>query len=260
MLEAYAAEAASCCAWLADQERHLVIEEKGARLTPQTPTELGDSWRDNMRENLPRIESLIARADLGIQDQLDRLSGQLEWSGVTCGEIERLMLALRLSTISALSRRWLFLVNPERVGYFKDPLVGWEKASAQFPRAIPDIEEAGKCLALERGTACVFHLMRVMELGLQDFATVLGVPRGIMEKPWGSILGNVDKAIAGLPSTSPAEKAYRNDCSEAAVHLRHVKDAWRNDVMHPRESYTPEQAQEVFVSVRPFMNSLAALL
>ena len=45
-----------------------------------------------------------------------------------------------------------------------------------FPSADFDIWEATKCLALDRHTACVFHLMRVMELGLHALGKSLNDP------------------------------------------------------------------------------------
>jgi hypothetical protein len=38
-----------------------------------------------------------------------------------------------------------------------------------------DISEAAQCLALNRPTACVFHLMRVMETGVQILGNRLGI-------------------------------------------------------------------------------------
>src|ERR1019366_7228223 len=60
--------------------------------------------------------------------------------------------------------RKLYIVNSERNAYlagnqFHD-LVG-----EVFPDAIDDMNEAAKCFAFERPTACIFHLMRVTEVG-----------------------------------------------------------------------------------------------
>ena len=49
-----------------------------------------------------------------------------------------------------------------------------------FPSANNDILEASNCLALERGTATVMHLMRVAEVGLKALASALGVTLGII--------------------------------------------------------------------------------
>jgi hypothetical protein len=45
----------------------------------------------------------------------------------------------------------------------------------KLPNVIEDIAEAGKCLGLRRPTAAVFHLMRIMEVGVQKFGDKLGV-------------------------------------------------------------------------------------
>ena len=38
-----------------------------------------------------------------------------------------------------------------------------QSMSSRFPDAIPDMDEAARCYAFERPTACIFHLMRVSE-------------------------------------------------------------------------------------------------
>jgi len=39
-----------------------------------------------------------------------------------------------------------------------------------------------------------------------------------------------------------------------------VKIAWRNEVMHPKQNYTPEQAHEIYRNVRTFVRDLAGLV
>ncbi len=55
-----------------------------------------------------------------------------------------------------------------------EPLFG-ARVMTTFPRMTEDISEAAKCLALDRPTASVFHLMRVVELAVQRFGDELGV-------------------------------------------------------------------------------------
>ncbi len=151
----------------------------------------------------------------------------------------------------------LFLqVSSTRAEYYKDkPQFGPEVAD-KFPKAITDVQEAGKCFATERYTACVFHLMRVMEIAVQSLGNKLGISQ-VNEKRWHNILGEVDKAIKALPIGDSQQKATRNRFAEASAHLRMVKDAWRNDVMHPKETYTEEEAERVFRNVKDFMVHLA---
>jgi len=133
-----------------------------------------------------------------------------------------------------------------------------KEVSDKFPLATEDIEEATKCLALQRPTACVFHLMRAMEVVVKRLGKRLGVTN--VEKEWGKILSDMAKAIERMPSDSVKKKAKKNEWSEAHVNLYHVKQAWRNETMHPKSNYTREQALEVFNATRVFMRHLAGLV
>lgn len=65
----------------------------------------------------------------------------------------------------------LFLAIPlSSQAYYETPREQWGVSPDKFSDAIYDIEEASKCIALHRSTACVFHLMRVMEHGLKGIA------------------------------------------------------------------------------------------
>jgi HEPN domain-containing protein len=129
----------------------------------------------------------------------------------------------------------------------------------KFGKATEDIEEAAKCYATSRNTATVFHLMRVMELAVQYLGDELGIDL-VREKNWHNLLDEVDKAVRALPIKSSGQKAKRNRYAESSAHLRMVKDAWRNDVMHPKETYTEEEAERIFRNVKDFMVHLAAKL
>jgi hypothetical protein len=73
------------------------------------------------------------------------------------------------------------------------PLFG-DNFALKFPSAAFDLDEAGKCLAFERPTAAVFHLMRLMEIGLKATARCLGIPDPIKarERNWGEILRKIE--------------------------------------------------------------------
>jgi hypothetical protein len=71
----------------------------------------------------------------------------------------------------------LFLYVPqERARYYQQSNLFGPAVPDIFPDAVYDIEEAGKCLATARGTACVFHLMRVMEVLLRHLGKLLKIP------------------------------------------------------------------------------------
>ena len=71
-------------------------------------------------------------------------------------------------------------MQPRNVPYYETrPLFGPDVFN-NFSSANDDIDEAGKCLALGRGTACVMHLMRVLEVGLAALASALGANKQLI--------------------------------------------------------------------------------
>ena len=125
--------------------------------------------------------------------------------------------------------------------------------AAAFPLAVEDAEESAKCLGLGRYTASVFHLMRTMECAVQALSAKLAISN--TDRVWGNLLSDINKKIEAMPKGN-----VRDDWSQALSLLYHVKQAWRNDVMHPKETYTEDQANEVFQAVRSFMRHLSRLI
>lgn len=147
----------------------------------------------------------------------------------------------------------LFLYVPKHeANYFQKKQPFGELVENKFPETAHDIEEAGKCIALSRSTAAVFHLMRVMEKGLQYFGKKLRVKLP-QEKVWQDILNRINGKVSRMRPRAKKTIIY----ADLAAHLYNVKVAWRNPVMHPKESYTPEEAQDVFSHVNIFMRHLA---
>src|SRR5207245_7948003 len=74
-----------------------------------------------------------------------------------------------------LQARLFLWIPPERSRFYSQKKLFGKLVADKFPQASEDIEEAGKCLALGRGTATVFHLMRVMEGAVEEMARLLTV-------------------------------------------------------------------------------------
>jgi hypothetical protein len=158
-------------------------------------------------------------------------------------------------------------VSAERVKFFprasKPHIFGVAVANA-FPSATSDIAESGICLALARGTASVFHLMRVLEIGL----TVLGVKFGVSlaHTNWGPAISQIESKIRDMYKdaawkTRPDWKEQQQEFyAQAASHFGILKDAWRNHTMHARGFYTEEEAELIFENVKDFMQKLAERL
>jgi hypothetical protein len=59
-------------------------------------------------------------------------------------------------------------IAPEKVKFYQETKGFGENVANRFPSAAFDIEEAGKCYACNRNTACVMHLARAVEVGLKS--------------------------------------------------------------------------------------------
>lgn len=156
-----------------------------------------------------------------------------------------------------LDGQHFLLVELPEFYWQNEPLFGSKISDAFGSEAAEDISEGGKCYALGRYTAGVFHLMRAMEKAVQMLADHLGATvkdRHGTFLTWGVILQNMSDKVKAL------DKNGAKDWSEVLTLLFHVKEAWRSETMHPKRTYTPEQAREVFDASRSFMRRLATLV
>ena len=127
-----------------------------------------------------------------------------------------------------------------------------------FADTAEDIAEAASCLALERPTACVFHLMRALEAAAAVVAGKIGATvtdghgKGL---PWGVIADNMKTKIDKMPKGSDGQiKWYR-----VQSFLETVNRAWRSPTAHPKKTYTIQEARNVFEASKAFMQELAPL-
>jgi hypothetical protein len=157
----------------------------------------------------------------------------------------------------------MLMIEPSHATYIEDPLCfdsndsSARKVSTQFSSAAEDIAESGVCLALGRSTACVMHLQRVMEVGLQSLAAALSIPK---QNDWGSYLRQIETELQQRLKRSGARSEDEQFYAEVKVTFDAVRRAWRNPTMHPEKVYTVERAEEILISVRSFMRHLATKL
>ena len=167
--------------------------------------------------------------------------------------------ALRMRMHDELKSRLFLYIPPVEAKFYDVKQPFGSDVENVFQDAISDIEESGDCIAVGRSTAAVFHLMRAMERATQAFGTKLGVTNAA-EKNWQNILDELNKAIKGLPDYTPADKAKKSEYAIASANLFNVKLAWRNPVMHPKASYTPEESVKIYDKAKTFMGHLASIL
>jgi len=159
----------------------------------------------------------------------------------------------------------LFMQIPnEYAKYYSEPRKQFgQEILDKFPSTVTDAESACKGYATGNPTACVFHLMRVMESGLRVLGASLNDPslNPKLNPSWDTILGRCDRELQKpIAQRSPEWKEDNTFFAQATANLRSVKDAWRNPTMHVEQNYDPDQALAVFNSVRAFMRHLATKL
>lgn len=194
------------------------------------------------KASLDKLAALLGdmKADASlVREYADQLNG-------------RLIDELQLTTLLALTL--------EEASRYGDAQPFGQGVAEAFPSCISDAEEATKCLALGRYTATVFHLMRVMEVGLRVLGARLNIPAA--NKPsWDSILNKAHGLMSLRNDKKPAD--WQHDeafLSDAITMLTAVKTAWRNPTMHLEKTYTEEHAGDIWNAVRSFMQRLAAQL
>lgn len=190
-----------------------------------------------------------------VDRQLERVKEHFGSAGATTATMRPMLVEVYNRMLETLEDSFFLSVPAENVPLYRstEPLFGPEVA-AKFSDMAEDIDEAGKCLALNRSTAAVFHLMRVVELGVRRFGDKLGATL-TEEKNWQSILNDINSAIKAMDHKLPQTKAY----AATSAHLYNVKIAWRNEVMHPKQTYTEEEARAIFGAVRTFIRDLASM-
>jgi hypothetical protein len=149
-------------------------------------------------------------------------------------------------------------LTPEEHDLYGSPTKDWQDVLSAFPSTLVDVEEAGRCFALGRYTASVFHSMRILEIGLAALGQEFGVATD--RTNWGEIIRNIQNAIEGKSIAQGAGWADQQFYSEATQDFRFFKDAWRNHVMHVRLPVDEEKAKVIGHSVRHFMSHLATKL
>ncbi len=228
----------------ADPEAQVDQKHRAAILDvlPDMRAELGPLELQVSLKKLDRIEKTLKSAKA-------LTYGQTAW--FFTGPMETVEDELALTLVLQMPR--------ERSQYYKKVDGFGAEVASRFPDVARDLEEAHNCLAMARYTATVFHLMRVVEAGLQELANRLGVQFSDTLE-WGPLLSALDKAILPMLNQTKAEKEAKEAYNEAMAHARAVKNAWRNPTMHPRRApYDEDQAVQILTNAKALMQSLAAL-
>ena len=188
--------------------------------------------RKYLAEQVSAVRRICAEVGFVVTEDIARSFQQRIEGGEESKSLETECASLmRALQVESKQLQFFYLPSAKAGLYNKDELFGAEVA-ARFPATSHDVSEAGNCLALRRATACVFHLMRVMEIALKSLAKTLE-HKSEFSPSWESIL---------RPLISERDKEFtkkshiwrENDAflSQTTTYLEGVKRSWRNPTMH----------------------------
>jgi hypothetical protein len=199
------------------------------------------------------------------KDQWNRMTKFLDVSGAL-----EIVHRLQSDIVGDLQSRNFLRVEEDRSEFLEssDYLFG-QAVHDSFNSAVPDIKEAGNCLATECNTAAVFHLMRASEVALRAMAKdrdVVFANKPIDQQEWGTILSALEGKLKAMreddqknwPESSIKDTQVRF-YSEIIQELRGFNEAWRRHLSHARDDafYDRDYAKSVLTHVRSFMQKIA---
>jgi hypothetical protein len=207
---------------------------------------------------LGNLKRVCILADLQeMLPEIDRFGAQLN-GDARIEDIGNSAGHLKHRLFDELNSEYYFQIDRRDVRFYGQREPFGQIVAQKFKAATDDIERAGNCLALREPTACIFHLMRAMEIAVRKLGAKVNVTI-TPQSTWRLITGAMDAKIKGMPDATDLQKRKKNAWEGARANLHQVGSVWRNNTMHPATAYTPSQALDVYGAVRVFMNGLCAL-
>jgi hypothetical protein len=158
-------------------------------------------------------------------------------------------------------------IPPDKMSYFENKELFGKVVAERFPSAAQDIEAAANCYAHDLHTACVFHLMRAVELGtrrvLRGMNAGKHLKRPVELCTWGELIAALEEGLKGLTvgkRTSTVKASTFGFYNHAVGVFRNFKGAWRDPVSHTGKQYKPGETKDTMDNTRQFMQHLATRL
>lgn len=142
----------------------------------------------------------------------------------------------------------------------------WAKITTAFPSSKREKEAAVDCFAFGDFSGCVFHMVRIAELGLRAIAEERGVTTVAKGRPleygmWHDVFVAIDGQLSLIrnkpvgPNRDAAMAFYQGAISD----LRFLQ-LYRDPTMHFREEYGKGEAYDALHRVKTLMTKLATKL
>jgi hypothetical protein len=119
--------------------------------------------------------------------QCGRIVEKINRQGMTatCGVLRADLKQLRERWEDEYKAHYFLHLDPAQARQYQNPKKDWESIVGRFHKVSYSVEESGKCYALERYGAAVFHVLQVAEYGVIQVAKLLQVEG---DRPgWGAL-------------------------------------------------------------------------
>jgi hypothetical protein len=101
-----------------------------------------------------------------------------------------------------------------------------------LPKVIEEIRQAGRCVAFDIPTAATFHIIRATECVIRMYYEhAIGRPPKVKSRNWGAYIKNLRESGHAKP--------------EILSVLDHIREAYRNPILHPEVTLNPDEAQVI---------------
>jgi hypothetical protein len=206
------------------------------------------------------IEKLGFNASLST---INRITDLFNSQKVKTRDLAALSDELRKRLDDELSFAVVLSLTAQEGEIYLNPRKGWEDIVTRFPETLSDIEEAQKCFALARYPASVFHSCQIIEIGLIEFGSFIGVSDP--KSGWTAVASALDKIVN--KKTHQQRSVFEKNfvfLEQLQGTVESIKNAWRNTINHAQgrlclmnKDFSAEIAEEILIATRAFMRRLA---
>jgi hypothetical protein len=230
-------------------------------LTMNPPISLSQTNLQNVQRQLSERAAECRELGLPVSARQFELAvenlADLPQGAVLSIQVSTMIVDLQNAMAAEMDTHLFMHIFPDRQQFYEQKELFGPSVNSNFGSAKKDIKAAGSCYAVDRNTACVMHLMRVLEVGLNTLAKELNVD--FARRNWENVINDIEAEIKEIngPTWGGDWKQKQQFYSGAAKDFRYFKDAWRNHAMHYHEHYDPSEAKTILDHVKTFMEQLA---
>jgi hypothetical protein len=171
--------------------------------------------------------------------------------------VRRGFMELQQRVYDELQNKVCFCLPTEKVKYWNPLWLTTSPIYDRFRSAHQEFQRAGHCYAFGENTACVFHLMRIVDFGLRQVAKSLGITYDA--RNWVGISNKItDKMEQKYQTKTDDWKKSEPMYAEILTDIQAISRSHRNPVLHELEKkYDENDAEYMLTVVVGFMLHLA---